>query len=72
MRKPEELSVKKKGTKNTEAAGSAPQIELDNHQNIVDTVNSWISESRENRRAERIFSDESISAWRLIPVSSNP
>ena len=71
MRKPKEFSVNQKAVKNTEADGSAPRIELDIHLALIDTVNSWISESRENRRAERIFLDEKIAAWRLIPLSLN-
>ena len=71
MRKPKELSAEQKAAKNTEADDSAPRIEQDNQLDIVDTVNRWISESRENRRAERILSDEKVAAWKLIPFSLN-
>lgn len=69
MRKPTELSIKRKAAENAEADVSAARIALDNDPVVVDTVNRWISESRENRRAERIFSDEKIAAWRLFPFS---
>jgi hypothetical protein len=72
MSKPKELSNKQKAAENTEADVSAPRVELDNDPDVADTVNRWISESRENRRAERIFSDEQIAAWRFIPFSLNP
>jgi hypothetical protein len=49
-----------------------PKEESDNNQNIADVVNDWISESRENRRAERAFSDERISEWKTISSDKRP
>jgi hypothetical protein len=48
----------------------APKEESDINQNIADVVNDWISESRENRRAEKAFSDERISAWKIISADN--
>lgn len=31
------------------------------------TVNHWIDERRKNRRTEKIFSDDKIAAWQLLP-----
>ena len=45
---------------------SAPEEKSDINQTITDVVNDWISESRENRRAEKAFSDERIAAWKTI------
>ena len=75
MRKTEEIVVRQNredGTKKTKDGGIGLKAEIDLHQNIVDAVNDWISESRENRRAEKAFSAERISAWRLMSLSSNP
>ena len=75
MRKTEETFVRQNRedtTKKPKDGGIGLEVEIDLHQNIVDEVNNWISESRENRRAEKAFSDESILAWRLMSMSSNP
>ena len=44
---------------------SAPKEETGINQKIAGVVNNWISESRKNRRAEKAFSDERISAWKM-------
>jgi hypothetical protein len=75
MRKTEETFVRQNSedtTKKLKDGGIGLEVEIDLHQNIVDEVNNWISESRENRRAEKAFSDERILAWRVMSLSSNP
>jgi hypothetical protein len=32
----------------------------------ADSINSWISERRENARLERVFSDTKILAWKML------
>lgn len=74
MRKTEEIVIRQNSedvTKKTKNCGIGLKVEIDLHQNIVDAVNNWISESRENRRVEKAFSAERISAWRLMSLSSN-
>jgi hypothetical protein len=44
---------------------SAPKEETVANQKIAGVISNWISESRENRRAEKAFSDERISAWKI-------
>lgn len=41
------------------------------NQKIAGVINDWISESRETRRVEKAFSDERISAWKIIPSGGN-
>lgn len=53
------------------APASAPKKDSDADRAIADAVNDWITESRETRRAEKAFSDETISAWRLMSLSAN-
>jgi len=43
------------------------KIERRDRRDAVGIVNDWISECRENRRIERIFSDNKISAWKALP-----
>lgn len=45
------------------AVVSTAKIETDVRIEMVKTVGSWISERRENRRVERVFSDGKISGW---------
>ena len=45
------------------AVVSAAKIATDVRIEMVKTVGGWISERRENRRVERIFSDGKISGW---------
>jgi hypothetical protein len=61
--------IRKKGKMT--AAEIAPEVEIDRQQNMVDVVNNWISERRENRLLEKTFSDESISAWKINSSFSN-
>ena len=69
MRKTEEIVVRqnREGRAKKPETGIGLKVEIDLHQNMVDVVNNWISESRENRRAEKLFSDERISAWKIAP-----
>ena len=57
------------GLTNPKAAGSPPKVETDIRRKMVGVVNNWISERRENRRAEKVFSDGRISAWKITPSS---
>jgi hypothetical protein len=56
----------------TTAAESATEAEIDNQQNMVDVVNNWISERRENRILERTFTNDTISAWKTDSSSFGP
>lgn len=44
---------------------SAPKEKTVINQKIAGVISNWISESRENRRVEKAFSDERISAWKM-------
>jgi hypothetical protein len=51
----------------TAVVGNAAKMEIDKDQNTVDVVNTWISERRQNRSAEKSFSDNKISEWKIMP-----
>lgn len=55
----------------TTAPEIALDVEIDIQQNMVDVVNHWISERRENRLLERAFSNDKISAWKINSSFSN-
>lgn len=46
--------------------GSALKAGIQTEKNIAKAVNNWISQYRENRLAEKAFSDERITAWKII------
>ena len=50
----------------TAVIGNAAKMEIDKDQNTVDVVNAWISERRENRNAEKSFSDDKILEWKIM------
>lgn len=57
---------KKDGAKKLKAVVNAPKVETDNQLKIVNVINSWISERRENSRAEKVFSDNKILGWKIM------
>ncbi|HSK72193.1 MAG TPA: hypothetical protein VK892_10890 [Pyrinomonadaceae bacterium] len=57
---------KKDGAEKPQVIFNAPKVESDTRLKIVTVVNNWISERRENSRAEKVFSDSRISAWKLM------
>lgn len=57
---------KKDGAKKTQVAVNASKVEGNIQLNIVDVVNKWISERRENSRAEKVFSDSKILGWKVM------
>lgn len=50
--------------------GNASHAEIRQEKNIAGAVNRWISEYRENRLAEKSFSDERITAWKTVSSPS--
>lgn len=65
------IKVIKRDAKNEE---DKPQIsanplktEHDRHRSMENTIRDWVSERRENNRAEKHFSDGKILAWKIIP-----
>jgi hypothetical protein len=58
---------KKDGAENPQVIFNAPKVESDTQLKIANVVNNWISERRENSRAEKVFSDSRILAWKLSP-----
>ena len=57
---------KKDGTKKTQAILNASKVESEIQLNIVNVVNKWISERRENSRVEKVFSDSKILGWKIM------
>lgn len=57
---------KKDGTKKIQVLASTPKVKNDTQFKIASIVNNWISERRENKRAEKFFSDSRISAWKVM------
>ncbi len=47
--------------------GEVPKAENNDRLKMDKTVNNWILERREKSRAEKIFSDGKILAWKMIP-----
>jgi hypothetical protein len=61
-----------KSNKKSEAEKTQPEIisstvEKDAQIEMIDVINNWISERRENSRLEKTFSDDKILGWKLIP-----
>jgi hypothetical protein len=48
----------------TQSAADAPKVESETQRTIVNAVKDWISERRENSRAEKDFSDDEILRWK--------
>lgn len=61
---------KKDGAEKARAEVEAPKAESDARHGIVNTVKNWISERRENRREEKVFSDDKISGWATMSKNS--
>ena len=57
---------KKDGAKKLKAVVNAPEVESDNQLKIVNVINNWISERRENSRVEKVFSDNKILGWKIM------
>ena len=57
---------KKDGAKKTQAILNASKVESEIQLNIVNVVNDWISERRENSRVEKVFSDSKILGWKIM------
>lgn len=38
--------------------------------NLVNAVNDWVSERRTNSRREKVFSNNKISEWKVLPETS--
>lgn len=45
---------------------ATPKAESDARHGIVRAVKNWIFERSENRRAEKVFSDDKISGWQMM------
>lgn len=65
------IKVIKRNTKAGEGKSQIPadtlKAESDSRREMGNTVNGWISAQRENSRAEKVFSDNKILAWKIIP-----
>lgn len=57
---------KKDGAKKPQAILNASKVESEIQLNIVNVVNKWISERRENSRVEKVFSDSKILGWKIM------
>ena len=57
---------KKDGAEKLKAVVNAPKVETDNQLKIVNVINNWISERRENSRVEKVFSDGKILGWKIM------
>jgi len=57
---------KKDGAKKLKAVVNVPEVESDNQLKIVNVINNWISERRENSRIEKVFSDNKILGWKIM------
>jgi hypothetical protein len=44
----------------------ALKVEKDDQLKMANEVNNWISERRENSRAEKLFSDGELSGWKTM------
>jgi hypothetical protein len=56
----------KDGAQEAPVVVSASKAERNNQHKMVNMVNNWISERRENSRAEKVFSDGEILGWKII------
>ena len=59
----------KDGAKKLKAVVNAPKVENGNQLKIVNVINNWISERRENSRVEKAFSDSKILGWKIMSKS---
>lgn len=57
---------KKEGAQKEPVVVSASKVEKDDQHKMTNVVNNWISERRENSKAERVFSDDKISSWKIM------
>ena len=57
---------KKDGTEKPQVVINALKVESDIQLNIINVVNDWISERRENSRVEKVFSDSKILGWKIM------
>jgi hypothetical protein len=55
---------KKDAAEKTQAVADASEVESVAQSRIVNVIKDWISERRETRRAEKIFSDGKILEWK--------
>jgi hypothetical protein len=55
---------KREAAEKTQAVPAVPNVESDTQLTIVIAVKNWISERCENRRAEKVFSDDKILGWK--------
>jgi hypothetical protein len=58
---------KKDAAEKTQAVANAPKVESDTQLTMVKAVKNWISERRENSRVEKVFSDDKILIWKIMP-----
>jgi hypothetical protein len=57
---------KKDGADEVPAVVDALKVEKDDQHKMANLVNNWISERRENSRAEKLFSDGELSGWKIV------
>lgn len=50
----------------TPVAADALKVERDDPLKMANLVKNWISERRENSRAEKVFSDGKILGWKIM------
>lgn len=62
---------KKDVAETTQVVVNAVKVESDIQLKIVNVVNNWISERRENSRVEKVFSDSKILAWKIMSKNFN-
>lgn len=56
---------KKDGTGKSQIVVTASKAESNTKLKIANVVNNWISERRDNSRAEKVFSDSEILGWKI-------
>lgn len=57
---------KKDPEEKPEIVSQTVKVKRDLHYQMVDEVNNWIAERSENRRAEKVFSDNKILDWKMF------
>lgn len=57
---------KKDEAQGTPVAAGALKVEKDDRHKMANLVKNWISERRENSRAEKVFSDGKILGWKIM------
>ncbi len=55
---------KKDGEKNKQIVDIPTKVASSDQHEIINVVNSWISERRETSRVEKVFSDSNITSWK--------